>query len=215
MKVIEMFSGTCSFSKLFPKEDVITIDNNPKFNPTIVSDMLHVNFNNMYCDVLWASVPCTTFSIASCRKHWTPEKKPKSRECIKGLMLLEKTIRTIAILKPKYWFIENPRGIMRKVIEDLFVKYNILWTRETVCYCRYGDKRMKPTDIWHNSNWKPVGKMCHNGNPDHEPAPRGSKTGTQGLKGNEERSIIPKALCMEIKQALARDTQLKGGKNNK
>jgi len=58
---------------------------------------------------------------------------------------------------------------------------------------------MKPTDIWTNClNWKPINKMCHNGNPDHEKAPRGSRTGTQGLKGNTERSVIPKELIKEI-----------------
>ena len=29
-------------------------------------------------------------------------------------------------------------------------------------------------------------------------APRGSKTGTQGLKDAKERAIIPKELCQEI-----------------
>jgi len=37
-----------------------------------------------------------------------------------------------------------------------------------------------------------------NGNKDHISAPRGSKTGTQGLKGSIERSIVPKDLCLEI-----------------
>ena len=32
-------------------------------------------------------------------------------------------------------------------------------------------------------------------------SPRGSKTGTQGLKGNYERSKIPEALCLEIIKA--------------
>jgi len=127
-------------------------------------------------------------------------RKPKSDKCLIGLALLEHTIKLIAKTKPKYWFIENPRGIMRKVIDDIFKKYGITnYRRETICYCRYGDTRMKPTDIWTNCNeWKPVDKMCHNGNPDHEYAPRGSKTGTQGLKNNEERSIIPPALFEEI-----------------
>ena len=40
--------------------------------------------------------------------------------------------------------------------------------------------------------------MCKNGDPCHIPAPRGSKTGTQGLKGAKERSIIPHKLCEHI-----------------
>ena len=35
-------------------------------------------------------------------------------------------------------------------------------------------------------------------NPCHERAPRGSKTGTQGLKGSKERSVIPERLCEHI-----------------
>jgi hypothetical protein len=66
---------------------------------------------------------------------------------------------------------------------------------------------MKPTDIWTNNlfdvfnsnGWQPR-KMCFNGNKNchHQPAPRGSKTGTQGIKGNYLRSIVPKELCKEI-----------------
>ena len=70
--------------------------------------------------------------------------------------------------------------------------------RYTVTYCQYGDTRMKPTDIWTNhpnTNFKP---MCKNGDDCHEKAPRGSKTGTQGLKGSIERSRIPKELCEYI-----------------
>ena len=66
---------------------------------------------------------------------------------------------------------------------------------------------MKPTDIWSNNiydmfnltGWIPKepcfagNKKCH-----HEEAPRGSKTGTQGLKNNYERSKIPRQLCLDI-----------------
>jgi hypothetical protein len=70
--------------------------------------------------------------------------------------------------------------------------------RHTVTYCQYGDNRMKPTDIWTNSNvWTPR-KPCKNGDSCHISAPRGSRTGTQGLKGAYERSKIPELLCKEI-----------------
>lgn len=70
--------------------------------------------------------------------------------------------------------------------------------RHTVTYCQYGDNRMKPTDIWTNcSEWKPK-PMCKNGENCHESAPRGSKTGTQGIKGAKDRGVIPPALFYEI-----------------
>ena len=57
---------------------------------------------------------------------------------------------------------------------------------------------MKPTDIWtNNPMWFPR-SACKNGMPCHVAAPRGSRTGTQGLKGNHERSKIPHQLCLEV-----------------
>lgn len=57
---------------------------------------------------------------------------------------------------------------------------------------------MKPTDIWTNHpepNFKPP---CKNGDPCHVSAPRGAKTGTQGIKGSRDRSVIPPQLCEHI-----------------
>lgn len=89
--------------------------------------------------------------------------------------------------------IENPRGGLRKMpwMQGL--------PRYTVTYCQYGDSRMKPTDIWTNHP-KPMFKPpCKNGDPCHVRAPRGAWwAGTQGLKDNTERSIIPAALCEHI-----------------
>jgi len=57
---------------------------------------------------------------------------------------------------------------------------------------------MKPTDLFNNCfEWTPR-PMCWNGNTDHISAPRGSKTGTQGLKGSYIRSQIPEELFIEI-----------------
>ena len=78
--------------------------------------------------------------------------------------------------------------------------------RATVWYCRYGDKRAKPTDIFTNhlhslfnqKGWKPRSE-CWNGRKNcHEEAPRGARTGTQGIKGKYKRSFIPSELCKEI-----------------
>jgi hypothetical protein len=70
--------------------------------------------------------------------------------------------------------------------------------RQTISYCQYGDNRMKPTDIWTNNIfWNPR-HICKNGEACHDEAPRGSKTGTQGLSNAYERSKIPRLLCYEI-----------------
>jgi hypothetical protein len=66
------------------------------------------------------------------------------------------------------------------------------------------NKLTQLTDIWTNSTtWKPR-PVRHNGNTNchHAPAPRGSKTGTQGRKGHYERSRIPNKLCVEVLRSL-------------
>ena len=101
-------------------------------------------------------------------------------------------------LNPKYFVIENPRGKLRKLG---LIDSNLL---KTVWYCTYGDERAKPTDLWTNiSQWQPR-PVCWNGNKDchHEPAPRGSKTGTQGRIGSYDRSKVPNDLCEEILKTL-------------
>jgi len=85
-----------------------------------------------------------------------------------------------------------------KLLKNVLKKLGQKVERKGITYCQYGDNRMKPTDVWTNFvKWKPK-PMCHNGDSCHVSAPRGSKTGTQGLKGNMERSIIPPALFEEI-----------------
>ena len=93
--------------------------------------------------------------------------------------------------KPKYVIIENPRGKLRKL--DL-IPYKI----HTVAYCKYGDTRMKPTDIWTNINGF-IPKMCNNGNSDHISAPRGSYTGTQNSKlSYYDKCKIPPLLIKDL-----------------
>ena len=200
MKVLELFAGSCSFSNVAATYGFETYTTDHKQYDTKINqivDIFNFDINKVPFkpDIIWASPPCTTFSIASCGKHWTaPDKnghrEPKTEAAETGLLMLEQTIWIMSNLQPKYYFIENPRGLMRKMgaVEHL--------PRYTVSYCQYGDKRMKPTDIWTNLEFD--AKLCKNGATCHEAAPRGSRTGTQGLKNNHERSKIPYLLCREI-----------------
>jgi len=139
---------------------------------------------------------CTGFSVASIGRHWAGGRRayePKSATAYLGLALVKRTQEIIAACPDAVWFMENPRGVLRKLpLVQRFGRHH------TISYCQYGDTRMKPTDIWTNCvEWTPR-RMCKNGDPCHEAAPRGSKTGTQGLKGAHTRAVIPSALCEEV-----------------
>jgi hypothetical protein len=197
MKILELFCGTKSIGKVAKARghEVYSVDIDVIHEPDLVANILTMDLAVLPWkpDVIWASPPCTTFSVASMGKHWTGGHRayiPKTKAAIHGLKLMARTKGIILALKPKLWFIENPRGVMRKVIG--LEKY-----QHTITYCQYGDSRMKPTDIWTNAKWTPR-PCCHNGDTCHEAAPRGSKTGTQGIKGAIGRGVIPEALCMEI-----------------
>jgi site-specific DNA-cytosine methylase len=206
MKAIDMFCGRKSFAKNAEKAgfDVFSVDIDGSFSPSLTKNILEMTIDDIpeefrNCDILWASPPCTCYSVASIGRNWTGGKGayiPKRKETVEALQILRKLISLIDEIKPKVWFIENPVGVMRKMPEMQNFQ------RHTVTYCQYGDTRMKPTDIWTNSTtWQPRPR-CKNGSPCHESAPRGSKTGTQGLKTAKDRSVVPDELCMEILRSI-------------
>ena len=199
MNTLELFCGTKSFSKVAKElgHKTYTVDSDPQHNPDDVRDIFSIP--DIYSfDVIWASPPCESFSVASIGKHWQGTYEPKSEQAKISLKLLEHTIMLIANSGCEYWFIENPRCVTRKIIDPMFKKYHMKPIRHTITYCQYGDTRMKPTDIWTNCfEWQPK-PVCKNGDPCHEKAPRGSRTGTQGIKGARDRGVIPPALFYEI-----------------
>ena len=203
MKVLELFAGSRSVGKVAEEMgfEVFSVDHSAFKGIDLVKDIEYLISEDIpfIPDVIWASPPCTTYSIAAVSHHRL-NGNTISDFAIKSDKLVLKTLELIKHFDCKY-FIENPRGMLRKqkFMEEI--------PRTTVTYCSYGDNRMKPTDIWSNhifnmfnlEGWNPK-PICFNGNKKchHESAPRGSKTGTQGLKNNYERSKIPTQLIKEI-----------------
>ena len=204
MKILELFAGTRSIGKAFEENghEVYSVEWDKKFsNIDLYADIGKLSSEEILLkfgkpDVIWASPDCSSYSIAAISHHRRKESNGNLAPYSEYAKFCDKVnmnmIKIIKELDPKYYFIENPRGGMRKMN---FMKE---FPRYTVTYCQYGDSRMKPTDIWTNHKNPRFKPMCHNGDSCHESAPRGSKTGTQGLKGSMERSIIPYDLCKHI-----------------
>lgn len=200
MKTIELFCGTKSFSKVAKKlgHDIFTVDIDGSFFPDRIADLskpheqYSISFEIDNSDVVWMSPPCTTFSLASGNIHWTADRKPKTKEAVLGRELLYfcREVANQCIKDNKIFFIENPNGRAVWFLPNKWLK--------RVWYCQYGDTRAKPTNIWTNLDME--FKTCKNNNPNcnHIRAKRGSKTGTQGLKGSVDRSRIPEELFYHI-----------------
>ena len=154
-------------------------------------------------DVIWMSPDCTTYSVAGIHHHRIKNPETGSLDPISDYAIFcdkvnQHCLELIKQLQPKYYFIENPRGGMRKMswIRDC--------PRYTVTYCQYTQeepldkRRMKPTDLWTNHPNPKFKPPCKNGDPCHVSAPRGASTGTQGIKNVIDKSRIPEELCKHI-----------------
>ena len=210
MNVLELFAGSRSIGKVAESYDhnVFSSDINEFIDINYVTNILDFDVLKVpfIPDFIWCSPPCTYFSVASIGTHWNKNNTPKTKEAILGVAIVQKTLDIInhflSINPSLKYYIENPRGKLRSlpILKHL--------ERTTIWYCKYGDHRAKPTDIWSNNIYNPMFNpngwnpkpQCFNGNKKchHEEAPRGSKTGTQGLKNNYERSKIPHQLCEDI-----------------
>lgn len=204
MKVLELFAGTRSIGKAFEKHghEVYSIEWNKDFdNIDWYEDIGKITAQDIidrfgHPDVIWASPDCTSYSLAAISHHRVKNKETGNLDPITDYAKFCDKVNAHVIdliheLNPNYFFIENPRGgLCNMTFMQGIPKY-------LVTYCQYGDTRMKPTHIFTNYP-DPQFKHCKNGDTCHEKAPRGSRTGTQGIKGSVDRSRIPDKLCEYI-----------------
>lgn len=211
---LELFCGTKSFTKEIRKlgATTATLDNKPVFKPYLLMDvrdfkMFHVPFN-----IIWASPPCQGFSLMSAAKYWRKENgthtpiHEKSREAVELVRKTLSIIERYLHVNPFYWFIENPRGMLGLVMDDLIKKTRITdYVKRTVTYCQYGERHMKPTNIWTNlRTWTPR-PPCNYTDNCHEKAGSKKKAGTIALPTAIHRAVVPQELCAEIAHAIAKD----------
>jgi len=203
MNVLELFAGSRSIGKVAESMGMSVFSTDVK-NWGQIDHVADIRDFNPAClpfepNIIWASPPCESFSVAAIGKNWNHDGTPKNERARLGIALVEKTLEIIRAFPNAIYFIENPRGMLRKMPQMGGLP------RRTVSYCQYGDTRMKPTDIWTNCrSWKPR-PMCAPRAGCHEPAPRGARTGTQGLKNAHLRAVIPTELCNEVLRAALMD----------
>ena len=215
MKVLELFSGTRSIGEAFEKRghEVFSVEWDESLPADLHADIEFLKAPDVLRafgrpDVVWASPDCATFSMAGISRHRrknanTGNLDPVSDYALKCDRVDLAMLRLIRDLRPALYFIENPRAGLRK--QDMMA----VIPRHTVTYCQYGARAMKPTDIFTNASDPRFCPPCRNGAPCHEPAPRGSKTGTQGLANARERGRIPDELCQHIVDVCEREVPIR------
>ena len=98
MKVLELFAGSRSVGKIADKRghEVFSVDINDFENIDLVIDILDLKKEHIpfIPDVIWASPPCTTYSIAAISHHRNNQ-LPKTEFALKSDMLIKNVIKLI------------------------------------------------------------------------------------------------------------------------
>lgn len=204
LKVLELFSGTECLSDAFRVRGhkCFTVDWDKKFPSSLHIDILQLTAERILWDfgrpdIIWAGCDCSTFSVAAIGHHRmknpvTGNLDPKTEKAARADEVNKHTLQLIKDLHPHFFFIENPMGGLRKM------DYMQGIPRHLITYCQYGFPYRKATDIFTNHPRTEFKPPCKNGDPCHEPAPRGTQKGLQKLKGTELRSMYPPELCEHI-----------------
>ncbi len=117
MRMLDLFSGMGGASEAMKRRgwEVVTVDIDPKFKPSIVADMRAFHPPPGLWDLVWASPPCTFYS----RKD-QPGLYPNEPDPDNALVLEAK--RVIEEARPRFWVIENVRG-SRKYLNPILGQY--------------------------------------------------------------------------------------------
>jgi hypothetical protein len=166
--LLELFSGSKTVATIAESLNyqTFTIDSEAKYNPSLVKDISKLSLKDIpgrkSISIIWASIPCTVYSILNLSNHWEKivysHRKyyyiPKTKEAKKAAQLLEKTLWLINSINPDYYFIENPRGALRHMPQ-----IRIVPVRHEISYSDYGLDIYKPTDIFTNCQFLKLKKL--------------------------------------------------------
>ena len=198
MKLLELFSGTGSVGKVAKNFgiDVVSLDKDMDADiKTDIMDWDYKVYPPHYFHIIWASHPCTEYSMAKT----TGERKIEESNAI--------VLKVLAIIKyfdRIFYMIENTQsGLLKNQYFMKEIPY------DDVDYCKYGMPYRKRTRIWNNIHgWTPrplCKKDCESieDGKHKEHAQRGP-SGPKELWGNqrrfkrEELYVIPPLLLMSM-----------------
>ena len=152
MRILDLCCGRGGATRAFYDHghEIVTVDINPKFQPTFCQDVNTFDSEGEY-DLIWASPPCTEYSRCSLPKSWGCN---RGTHPIPDMRPFLNCVRIVRETSPRYWVIENVRGAIpffRQVIGEprQRIGSRILWgTFPKLSIGRaeaYGKWRLPPT----------------------------------------------------------------------
>ena len=138
--ILDLCGGTGSWSRPYKEAGydvrVITIPQYDVTQYTIDKDRLTFDGSEWlpfdYIYGILAAPPCTMFSLAR-----TTAKTP--RDLNKGMEVVKGCLNVIWDIKPKFWAMENPKGLLRKFMGKPAFEFDA---------SEFGETYNKHTDLW-------------------------------------------------------------------
>ena len=204
MNILELFSATGSIGKVAIEfgHHVISLDKDMEADiKTDILDWDYKTYDPGYFDLIWASPPCTEYSVA---------KTTGTRQIEQANEIVQRTLEIIEYLQPTWFIIENPQtGLLKKqsFMADL--------PFDDIDYCKYGLTYRKRTRLWNNIlSWTPrplCRKDCdsmtedrkrHKDTAQRMPSGKKADWGNNRIISREELYTVPSQLITEILMSL-------------
>ena len=157
-QTVELFCGSKPFSQIAGAlgYGVFTVDINPAWSPDLTADIRSLSADELPSAplVVWAAPPdAAAFHDP---ESWGKDGSfdPIGSAAENAVDLFRKTIALITMMKPTWWFIENPKSLLRTM--PLTAGFNRGYptrTRRTIKHSEYGSPSGRESDVWTNAYW--------------------------------------------------------------
>ncbi len=133
-----------------------SVDPNPSAEPKIVGPIAGGLASQLPPSplIVWAAPPFNRVLLDA--ESWDADGSfyPKTDDAHSAINHLRNTIELLTALKPTWWFIEQPKSLVRRM--PLFAGFNRGYptrNRQTILHTQFGGGTPGTSDVWTNAYW--------------------------------------------------------------